>query len=145
MNSLRFSSNRATEVIAACVAKSSDSLRDDSPTLSRRTAASVYLSRRGSVPFAPGKVLDSRCPLLGRSPRTIQVESQTIGHWFLRVETQPEVGEEAYDEGAKMLTTFFHDQIKKFLDGDLDARAQEIIRACLDNASASDYDALSTM
>ncbi|MAT16548.1 MAG: DUF4914 domain-containing protein [Planctomyces sp.] len=104
-----------------------------------------YLSRRGSAPFDPAKVLDSRCTLLGRSPRNIQVESQTIGHWFLRVETQPEVGEEAYDQGAAMLTKFFHEQIRKYLDDDLDPKAQEIIKACLDNATASDYDALSQM
>ncbi|MCA9039810.1 MAG: DUF4914 family protein [Planctomycetaceae bacterium] len=104
-----------------------------------------YLARRGTAPFAPGKVLDSRCSLLGRSPRTIQVESQTIGHWFLRVETQPEVGEASYDEGAKMLTTFFHEQISQYLEDDLDPKAQEIIHACLDNASVSDYDALSMM
>jgi hypothetical protein len=103
-----------------------------------------YLSRRGSASFPPGKVINSRCPLLGRSPRTIQVEGQTIGHWFLQVETQPEVGEEGYDQGAEMLTSFFHDQIRQFLDGDLDVKAQEIIRACLDNASVDDYDALSS-
>ena len=61
-----------------------------------------YLARRGSAVFPPGKVLEARCPLLGRTPRTIQVEGQTIGHWFLQVETQPEVGEEGYDRGAEV-------------------------------------------
>jgi hypothetical protein len=102
-----------------------------------------YLARRGSALFPPGKVLDARCPLLGRTPRTIQVESQVIGHWFLQVETQPEVGEESYDKGAEILTQFFHQQIQKFLDSDLDAKAQKVIRACLDGATAADYDALS--
>ena len=87
--------------------------------------------------------MDCRCPLLGRSPRTIQVEGQVIGHWFLQVETQPEVGEEAYDRGAEILTDFFHEQIRQFLDDELDTKAQEIIRACLDGASVADYDRLS--
>ncbi len=102
-----------------------------------------YLARRGSAEFAPGKVLDARCPLLGRTPRTIQVEGQVIGHWFLQVETQPEVGEEGYDRGAEILTTFFHEQVRQYLDSDLDAKAREIIQACLDGASVADYDRLS--
>ncbi|MEQ9379445.1 MAG: DUF4914 family protein [Pirellulales bacterium] len=105
--------------------------------------AREYLARRGSAQFQPGRLLDSRCPLLGRSPRTIQVEGQVIGHWFLRVETQPEVGEEAYDRGADLLTDFFHEQIRQFLNDELDTKAQEIIRACLDGATAADYDRLS--
>ena len=107
--------------------------------------AREYLARRGSAPFQPGRLLDSRCPLLGRSPRTIQVEGQVIGHWFLQVETQPEVGEEAYDQGAKLLTDFFHEQIRQFLDDELDPKAREIIHACLDGATVADYDRLSTV
>ena len=102
-----------------------------------------YLARRGSAPYQPGQVVDARCPLLGRTPRTIQVEGQMIGHWFLQVETQPEVGTEGYDRGAEILTEFFHKQIQKFLDDDLEPKAAEIIRACLDGATAADYDRLS--
>ena len=102
-----------------------------------------YLARRGSAQFQAGRLLDSRCPLLGRSPRNIQVEGQVVGHWFLRVETQPEVGEEAYDRGAEILTDFFHQQISQFLNDELDSKAQEIIRACLDGATVADYDRLS--
>lgn len=107
--------------------------------------AREYLSRRGANPFAPEKVLDSRCPLLGKTPRTIQVEGQTVGHWFLQVETQPEVGEEGYDKGAEILRQFFHEQIKKFDGPDLDKKGKEIIHACLDGASVSDYEDLSTV
>ncbi|REJ96601.1 MAG: DUF4914 family protein [Planctomycetota bacterium] len=103
-----------------------------------------YLARRGSAEFQPGRLIESRCPLLGRSPRTIQVEGQVIGHWFLQVDTQPEVGEEAYDRGAEILTDFFHQQIRQFLNEELDTKAQEIIRACLDGATVDDYDRLST-
>jgi len=107
--------------------------------------AREYLARRGANPFAPEKVLESRCPLLGRTPRTIQVEGQTIGHWFLQVETQPEVGEEGYDQGAAILRDFFHEQIRKFLDPDLDPKGREIIEACLAGASAQQYEELSVL
>ncbi len=107
--------------------------------------AREYLSRRGANPFTAEKVLDSRCPLLGKTPRTIQVEGQTVGHWFLQVESQPEVGETGYDKGAKILTDFFHEQIRKFQGDDLDKKGQEIIQACLDGATVSDYEKLSVV
>lgn len=98
--------------------------------------AREYLSRRGASPFAADKVVDSRCPLLGKSPLTIQIEGQIIGHWFTRVETQPEVGIEGYDEGAKILTEFFHKQISTFMEDDLDARvARSFKRAWMVRAS----------
>ncbi len=101
-----------------------------------------YLSRRGSSPFQPESLTEARCPLLGRTRKTIQVEGQVIGHWFLQVESQPEVGIEGYDAGAEMLTDFFHEQIKKFQVDDLDDLGKEIIDACLNNASVQDYDTL---
>lgn len=105
--------------------------------------AREYLARRGSTEFARDKVVDARCPLLGRTPRTIQVEGQMIGHWFMQVDTQPEVGQAGYDQGAEILTEFFHRQIKKFLADDLDPEAKEVIEACLDGASVDDYARLS--
>ncbi|MFG0291411.1 MAG: DUF4914 family protein [Rhodopirellula sp. JB044] len=106
--------------------------------------AREYLSRRGTSEFPTDKVVDSRCPLLGQTLKTLQVEGQTIGHWFLQVQSQPEVGEEAYDEGARILTEFFHEQIRNFLVDDLDAHGRKIIEACLDGAKHSDYVQLST-
>ena len=82
--------------------------------------AREFLARRGSNPFQPEKLVDARCGILGRTLDTIQIEGQTIGHWFLKVHTQPEVGEEAYDRGADILLDFFHDQIGKFKHEDLD-------------------------
>ena len=105
--------------------------------------AREYLSRRGSAPFADEKLINSRCSLLGQTPKTIQVEGQTIGHWFLQVETQPEVGTEGYDRGAEILTEFFHNQIRTFLESDLDPRGREIIEACLSGAKIEDYQKLS--
>ena len=105
--------------------------------------AREYLARRGIAEFPPGKVINSRCPLLGRAPRSIQVEGQTIGQWFLHVETQPEIGEAGNDQGAQTLLKFFHEQIRQFLESDLDSQAREVIRACLDGATVEDYERLS--
>ena len=105
--------------------------------------AREYLARRGSAHFRPTDLTPSRCPLLGYHKETIQVEGQTIGKWFMDVSQQPEVGAEAYDAGAKMLTEFFHDQLKDFLVEDLQPLGTKIIEACLEGASPDDYTKLS--
>ncbi|MEM8865199.1 MAG: DUF4914 family protein [Planctomycetota bacterium] len=101
--------------------------------------AREYLARRGSSHFAPGDLKAARCPLLGYHKETIQVEGQTIGKWFLDVSQQPEVGEEAYDMGAAILTSFFHGQLQEFLIDDLQPLGKQIIEACLDGATPDQY------
>ena len=59
-----------------------------------------YLARRGSAVFPPERLSPARCPLLGYAPNNLLVEGTEISRWFLRVETQPEVGEQGYDAGA---------------------------------------------
>ncbi len=103
-----------------------------------------YLARRGHAEFNDEQIVESRCPLLGYSLRHLQVEGAAIGHWFLQVETQPEVGEEAYDAGAAELRTFFHEQLEQFLEPDLHPHARTIIEACLNDAKIPDYEQLST-
>jgi hypothetical protein len=70
------------------------------------------------------------------------VEGQTIGHWFLQVETQPEVGARAYDQGAEILTAFFHRQLREFLHPDLMPLGKKIIEACIGGAELDDYGGL---
>lgn len=101
-----------------------------------------YLARRGGAWFTPKQVVPSRCPLLGYSLDTIMVEGQTIGHWFLQVETQPEVGARAYDQGAEILTAFFHRQLREFLHPDLMPLGKKIIEACIGGAELDDYGGL---
>ena len=72
------------------------------------------------------------------------VEGQTIGTWFLDVSQQPEVGPEAYDMGATMLTEFFHQQLQQFLVEDLQPFGRRVIEACLDGAAVEDYEAIVT-
>ncbi|MCC6683021.1 MAG: DUF4914 family protein [Phycisphaeraceae bacterium] len=98
-----------------------------------------YLPRRGNTPFSSHQAQPARCSLLGYVPRHIMVEGQTISTWFLRVESQPEVGEEGYDQGAKQLHDFFVKQLTQYVDPDLMPLGQRIIECCLDNGSVEDY------
>jgi hypothetical protein len=103
--------------------------------------AREYLSRRGTSPFRSHELMPSRCPLLGYHRHKIQVEGQTVGTWFFDVSSQPEVGEEAYFAGAKILTDFFQRNLREFQHPELDPLGQQVIQACLDGASLQEYDA----
>ena len=70
------------------------------------------------------------------------VEGRMIARWFLQVDTQPEVGEETYDEGAKILQTFFHRCLADFQDPDLEPLGKQIITCCLDGGGLEDYEQL---
>jgi len=101
-----------------------------------------YLARRGSANFTAEQVQPSRCPLLGYSPSSILVEGRTVGAWFFAVEQQPEVGEAAYDAGAKILADFFKQELPQFLVDDLHPKGKEIIECCMSDGSIEDYEKL---
>jgi len=102
--------------------------------------AREYLARRGGAKFKPGQITTSRCSLLGYNLFQVHVEGQLIPRWFVQVETQPEVGEEAYDKGAEILYAFFHRQLPDFLSPELDPLGRSIIECCMDKGSAADYE-----
>ena len=104
--------------------------------------AREYLARRGVARFRPDQLRPARCPLLGYTMHQLQVEGSFIARWFLQVETQPEVGEEGYDQGAAILRNFFHRCLKDFLEPDLEPLGREIITCCLDGGSVHDYERL---
>ncbi len=104
--------------------------------------AREYLARRGGAKFAKERMVAARCPLLGYAMKSMMVEGQTIESCFLRVEKQPEVGIEAYDAGAEILTQFFYKQLKPFLTPDLMPEGRNIIECCLAGGSVEDYNAL---
>lgn len=97
-----------------------------------------YLARRGGADFGD-RLQPSRCPLLGSNLTSIVVEGRTVGAWFFEVDKQPEVGEEAYDAGAKILTEFFHKELKNFASPDLDPLGKQIIDCCFSNGTLEDY------
>jgi hypothetical protein len=105
--------------------------------------AREYLSRRGLAPFPAEQVRDARCPLLGQTLYQMQIEGRMIPRWFLQVDSQPEVGQGAYDEGAKMLEKFFrHCLLPFYNDSDLDPLGRKIIECCLENGAVADYQQL---
>ncbi len=101
-----------------------------------------YLARRGGAWFTENDLKPARCTLLGYALRTVMIEGHTIERSFLQVETQPEVGEQAYDVGSKILTDFFKKQLTKYLEPGLLPLGEEIINCCLSGGSHEDYSSL---
>jgi hypothetical protein len=101
--------------------------------------AREYLARRGHAQFKPDQIQAARCPLLGYALYQLQVEGRMIPRWFLQVDTQPEVGEEAYDQGATQLYAFFGEHLAQFLEADLLPLGRRIIECCLERCSVEDY------
>ena len=101
-----------------------------------------YLARRGVAKFKPDQIRPARCPLLGHALQHLTLEGKSVSNWFLQVNTQPEVGDAAYDEGAEILTNFFHQHIKEFMVDALHPLGKTIIECCLDGGQVNDYQAL---
>jgi hypothetical protein len=101
-----------------------------------------YLARRGVAPFRSDQLIKSRCPLLGYALQNMRIEGTSIHHWFLEVDTQPEVGPEAFAEGTRILTEFFQRELAKFLQPELDPAGRAIIECCLAGGGIEDYENL---
>jgi len=104
-----------------------------------------YLTRRGAARLRPDQYQPSRCPLLGYELNYLTLEGSKIPLRFLQVYTQPEVGIEGYDEGAKILQKFFKEELQKYLHDDLLVTGRKIIDACLSNASIDEYNQIVPM
>jgi hypothetical protein len=103
-----------------------------------------YLARRGNARFKEEQIIPARCALLGYALKSMRIEGIRVSHWFLEVNTQPEVGDEAYDQGAKILVSYFQEQLLQFLKPDLSPLGRQIIECCLNNGSVEDYKGLLT-
>jgi hypothetical protein len=103
--------------------------------------AREYLARRGNAKFKPEQIRPARCPLLGYSIHQLHVEGRMVARWFMQVDTQPEVGEEAYDQGAAILYNFFRKCLADYLTPDLTPLGRQIIECCLDSGQIQDYEA----
>ncbi|MGC9397107.1 MAG: DUF4914 family protein, partial [Anaerolineae bacterium] len=101
-----------------------------------------YMARRGAAPFKLEQLRPTRCSLLGYRLHHLQVEGRFVTNYLTKVEIQPEVGEEAYDVGAGILTDFFHKYLKEFYIDDLLPLGRQIIECCFDGGTVADYDAL---
>ena len=101
-----------------------------------------YLARRGSAKFRKDQIVPARCSLLGYALSSMRIEGNRLSHWFLEVNTQPEVGDDGYDQGAAILKNFFDKHLKVFLQPDLNDLGRRIIECCFDNGSVQDYEGL---
>lgn len=101
-----------------------------------------YMARRGIAQFTPDQLMGSRCPLLGYTLKSMQVEGSVIPTDFLRVHEQPEIGEEGFEAGAAILNDFFKKELVKYLSKELHPDGRKIIECCLDDGKISDYEAL---
>lgn len=99
-----------------------------------------YLARKGNANFTPEQLSASRCSLLGYALNSMKVEAIPIPRGFLKVEFQDQVGEEAYDVGAKILYDFFIKTLAQFQDDNLHPMGKRIIECCLDQGSVADYE-----
>jgi hypothetical protein len=98
-----------------------------------------YLARRGSAKFRSEQIVESRCPLLGYSLESLKVDGTFIAKGFLQPNLQPEVGNEGYDAGAKILSDFFKRELMKYLTPDLNPLGRKIIECCLNDGKIEDY------
>lgn len=102
-------------------------------------ATREYLSRRGGCKFKREVLKEARCSILGYVPESIKIDGMLIPKGFLEVNKQPEVGKEAYDIGAKILTDFFKSELQKYYTKDLNLLGRQIIDACLNDAPLEYY------
>jgi rhamnose utilization protein RhaD (predicted bifunctional aldolase and dehydrogenase) len=104
--------------------------------------AREFLGRRGNADFRPEDLVAARCPLLGYSLKSMEVEGATMPDFMLRTDEQPEIGPAAYDAGAKILADFFHRELQQYRKPNLDPVGQKILDCCFANGSVKDYEDL---
>lgn len=101
--------------------------------------AREYLARRGGAWFTEDQVEPSRLPLLGYTLKDVMVEGQMIERELLKVQNQPEVGKEAFDQGATILREFFRDYLKSYNRDELLPLGKEIIECFLSGGSLEEF------
>ncbi len=101
--------------------------------------AREYLARRGHARFGPDQLSPARSPLLGFALNQLQVEGRPIPQGFFQVNLQPEVGDAAYDQGAKQLHDFFREELSAYLEPALSPLGRRIIKCCLAHGTVDDY------
>ena len=103
---------------------------------------------RDAVDQVPGVrmpwIVEDFFSFAGLNDFTFLHDDQPAGHLFLETQTQPEVGEAGYDQGAEILSSFFRHQLKPYLEErDLSALGRRVVECCLDGGTVEDYENLS--
>jgi hypothetical protein len=101
--------------------------------------AREYLARRGSAKFRPEHLIESRCSVLGYSLENLKLDGKYIRKSYLQPNLQSDLGEEAYDAGAKILTDFFKSELDQYLTRRLNPIGRRLIECCMDDGKIKDY------
>jgi hypothetical protein len=104
-----------------------------------------YLARKGSAKFRPEQLVESRCSTLGYSPKSLRIDGHNIPKGMLRTNHQINIGDEAYDAGAKLLTDFFKRELVKYNTEELNPLGRQIIDAYMRDATVEEFAALMPM
>ena len=69
----------------------------------------------------------------------MKIDGQYIRQTFLRPELQSRLGEKGYDEGAKILTDYFKEQLAQFDVEELSPLGHQIIQLVMSDAPLEEY------
>ncbi len=101
--------------------------------------AREYIARRGSAKFKPGHLKQSRCTILGYCLDSLKIDGHYLRKAFLQPEVQPELGEDGYDAGAKMLVDFFKKELEQYMVEELHPLGRQIIECFMNDGALEDY------
>jgi len=98
-----------------------------------------YLARRGGRKFDESEIKASASALLGYTRKELKVEGIEVPDFLIDVSLQPEVGQQAFREGEKILYDFFRRELEKFRTNDLPAEGRKIMECFDSRGSVEDY------
>jgi len=98
-----------------------------------------YLTRRGNASLRADQYQPARGSILGYEINYLTIEGAKIPSRFLKVYRQPEVGEQGYDAGYKILLEFFKNEVRKYDQPGISPLGRKIIEACLNDACVEEY------
>lgn len=104
-----------------------------------------YLSRKGGVKIASEKLVEAKCTILGYALDSMKLDGHYMKKELLQPHLQPELGLEAYETGAKILTDFFKKELKQFIKPELSELGKKIIDLVMNDAPISEYEKLTPM
>ncbi len=104
-----------------------------------------YFARKGSASFREDQLVESRCSTLGYAVKNLKIDGFDIPKGLLQTNLQLSIGNEAYDQGAKILVDFFKQELEKYLVDGLSPLGRQIIEAYLNDASVQEFENLIPM
>lgn len=104
-----------------------------------------YLSRKGGVKFESEDLVPAKCSILGYALDSMKLDGHFMRKELLQPNLQPELGEEAYNVGSKILNDFFKSELEKFNKPELNNLGKKIIELVMNDAPVSEYEKLTPM